>query len=411
MATFGFHFQYRLSGLAPSIRSLVRAEGESLVEGDMASLDAGVARLAATGDVSMVGCVLDATGRAAANVEVIGDEDAVYGVSDSHARTVGTKLDLTGGSGAQTVTEGANEEFEVVVESTAEEETLLRIAVGRHWAFTSAVTDAHGRAPGTALTPTRERWLVMAAAAGDEAACEELVAVFLPSIAGVARLYRGAATVDRIELLQEGVVGLLRAIKRFDPSLGNPFWAYATWWVRQAMQQLISELTRPTVLSDRAQRGLVRIREARRMHLQAHGREPSVDELAALVDLPLEHLERLIAAEHAALPLTARSEEDDERAGVGEDVLADPFAEDGYERILADMEIEQVRDLTQALPPRERSVLHRHYGLEGPPRTLRELGAELGVSAERVRQIEEQALEKLRAALAQGPDDSFASRP
>jgi RNA polymerase primary sigma factor len=236
-----------------------------------------------------------------------------------------------------------------------------------------------------------------------------LVAAFLPAVAAVARLYRGASTIDRAELLQEGVAGLLRAVKRFDPSLGNPFWAYASWWVRQAMQQLVSELTRPTVLSDRAQRELVRIRKARSLHLQAHGREPTTGELAGLLDLPREQVEQLLAAEQAALPLAVRLE--DERAGVAEEALADPLAEDEYERILAALELEQVRDLTEELPSRERSILVRHYGLEGPPRTLRELGAELGVSAERVRQIEEQALEKLRAALVQGRPDSFSSGP
>jgi RNA polymerase sigma factor (sigma-70 family) len=97
-----------------------------------------------------------------------------------------------------------------------------------------------------------ERRLVDAAQAGDRRAREELVEAFLPLIAGVARVYRGSRTITRLELMQEGVVGLLRALERYDPQLGVPFWGYAAWWVRQAMQQLIAELTRPLVLSDRA---------------------------------------------------------------------------------------------------------------------------------------------------------------
>lgn len=405
MTAVGFNFRYRLSGLPPSLRNLACADAGGLVPGDMASFDAGAIRLAVTGDMTMLGCVVDSAGGGATDVGVIADEDAVYAVVDLHARRARAKLDLTGRSGAQRVTSSVNGDFEVVAASAAEEETLLRIALGRHWAFASAVPYATARAPGATLTPERERWLVMAAAAGDKVACEELVEAFLPAVAAVARLYRGSATVDRAELLQAGVVGLLRAIKRFDPSFGNQFWAYASWWVRQAMQQLVSELTRPAVLSDRAQRDLMRIRQTHRLHVQTHGREPSTDELAALAGLPRKQVEQLLAVERAPLPLV-----DDDTDGVAEDALPDPAAEDEYERVLAALEFEQVRDLTAVLSLRERTILVRHYGLDGPPRTLRELGADLGVSAERVRQIEEQALEKLRVALLQGPD-SFPSGP
>jgi RNA polymerase sigma factor (sigma-70 family) len=242
----------------------------------------------------------------------------------------------------------------------------------------------------------------MAAAAGDAEACEELVDAFLPAIAGVARLYRNVATVERAELLQEGVVGLLRAIRRFDPSLNTPFWAYATWWVRQGMQQLISEVARPTVLSDRAQRGLARIREARRAHVQAEGREPSPRELAALVDLSLEQVESLLAVERTPQPLEARAN-DGGPSVIGE-TLADPVAEDEYERVMTRLEVETIRDLTKSLNPREREILYLHYGLEGaPPQTLRAIGETIGISAERVRQIEEQTLEKLRRSATLDP--------
>jgi RNA polymerase primary sigma factor len=253
----------------------------------------------------------------------------------------------------------------------------------------------------TPLTPARERQLVMAAAAGYSRATAELVAAFLPAIGGVARLYRGAETIDRAELLQEGVVGLLRAVRRFDPSLGTPFWAYARWWVRQAIQQLVSELSRPTVLSDRAQRELANIRAARRTYVQAHGREPSPSELAALVDLPLGQVESLLVAERVPKPLEVRYDADPSDAG--DVALVDPGAEDEYERILSRLETERIRDLTEVLAAREREILYQHYGLEGPRSTLRAIGEALGLSAERVRQIEERALEKLRAAALDPP--------
>jgi RNA polymerase primary sigma factor len=402
MNSFGFQFRYRLSGLPPSIQRFAPGVKLGLVPGDMVSLDGETPALAATSDVSLLGCVIELRAEDGRNIAVIADEDAVYSVADPHERTVGTNLDLAGSSGAQTVKTSVNDDFEVVAASTADEETLLRITFGRHCDFIVAVPAGETAATWRSLTPARERQLVMAAAAGDPDACEELVDAFLPAIAGVARLYRNVAAVERTELLQEGVVGLLRAIRRFDPSLNTPFWAYATWWVRQGMQQLISEVARPTVLSDRAQRGLARIREARRAHAEEEGREPSPSELAALAGLSLEQVQSLLAAERTPQPLDAGAN-DDGPWGVGE-TLADPVAEEEYERVMTRLEIETIRDLTKTLDARERAILYLHYGLEGaPPQTLRSIGETIGISAERVRQIEEQTLEKLRRSATLGP--------
>jgi len=104
--------------------------------------------------------------------------------------------------------------------------------------------------------------LVRRAQAGDRAAREALVEHLLPLIGAVARSYRTGGAVQRVELLQEGVLGVLRALERYDPARGVPFWGYASWWVRQAMQQLVAELTGPLVLSDRALRHLSRLKQA-----------------------------------------------------------------------------------------------------------------------------------------------------
>jgi RNA polymerase sigma factor (sigma-70 family) len=116
-----------------------------------------------------------------------------------------------------------------------------------------------------------ERRLVQAAKGGDRQAREQLVEAFLPLIAGVARVYRSSGGIKRTELMQEGVVGLLRALERYDPGLEVPFWGYATWWVRQAMQQLVAELTRPMVLSDRALRQLSQLKRAHGEFVQEQG--------------------------------------------------------------------------------------------------------------------------------------------
>jgi RNA polymerase sigma factor (sigma-70 family) len=257
------------------------------------------------------------------------------------------------------------------------------------------------RHPWQRLPPELERRLVLAAAAGDKLAREQLVEQFLPLIGSVARGYRTTTGVDRTELMQEGVVGLLRALERFDSRMGTPFWAYASWWVRQAMQQLVAEVRRPVVLSDRALRQLARVKDARREFVQSQGREPTTAELSEGTGLAVEQVQRLIAIDR-----TPRGLEEplggvaDDGTGTIGDMVADPGAEDDYERVIGRLASEQARELPDSLADRERAILCARYGLGQPAETLREIADGLGLSAERVRQIEERALEKLRAAAA-----------
>ncbi len=248
-----------------------------------------------------------------------------------------------------------------------------------------------------------ERRLIAAAQSGDRRAREELVEAFLPLIAGVARVYRTSETVSRLELMQEGVVGLLRALQRYDPTLEVPFWGYAAWWVRQAMQQLIAELTRPMVLSDRTLRHLSQLKRAHGQHLAEHGREPNSDQLAA--DTGLSHLQvgELIALERAPRSLDEPVDGADGELGLFGELLLDPLATDAYEQLLDHAEIEQVRALLSSLNERERMIIRARYGLDGPEQSLRQIGERIGLSAERVRQIEQRALGKLRAATHRSP--------
>jgi RNA polymerase sigma factor (sigma-70 family) len=253
------------------------------------------------------------------------------------------------------------------------------------------------------LPVATERRLVLAAKGGDRRAREELVEAFLPLIAGVARVYRGSPSITRVELMQEGVVGLLRALERYDPTLGVPFWGYATWWVRQAMQQLIGELTRPTVLSDRALRQLAQLKRAHGEHLQAHGHEPTGDQLAADTGLSHAQVGELLALERIPQSMDEPVHGSEGELGAFGELLADPLAEDAYEQLLDHSEIEQVRALLSSLNERERTILRARYGLDGDEQSLREVGERIGLSGERVRQIENRALGKLRAATSRPP--------
>lgn len=252
----------------------------------------------------------------------------------------------------------------------------------------------------TRLSERQERALVDAAQSGDRAATARLVEEFLPAIGAVAALYRHFGRVERVELLQEGVVGFLRALERFDPDRGVRFWTYAVWWVRQGMQHLVSELTLPAVLSDRALRQLARVRDAHTAFIQAHGREPSPAELAEAARIPVDQVKSLVATGQPARPLERGVETGDRTLGQFGDLLVDPLAEGEYELVLDSIEVEQLRSLLGGLSDRERMVLRSRYGLDGEEQSLRQVAGRLGVSAERVRQIEQHALGKLRATIA-----------
>ena len=232
-----------------------------------------------------------------------------------------------------------------------------------------------------------------------------MVEAFLPLIAGIARVYRGSRTITRTELMQEGVVGLLRALERYDPDLGVPLWGYAVWWVRHAMQQLIAELTRRLVLSDRALRQLSQLKRAHGNYLAEHGREPRGDELAASTGLTHAQVGDMLALERVPQSMDEPVQGGEGELGAFGELLADPLAADAYGQLLDHSEIEQIRALLSSLNDRERMILRARYGLDGPEQSLRDVGERIGLSAERVRQIEQRALGKLRAAANHGERD------
>jgi RNA polymerase primary sigma factor len=268
-------------------------------------------------------------------------------------------------------------------------------------ASTGRADSAEPRERGARLSAERERELVVATEGGDEGACRQLVDSFLPAIGGVARRFGTGGGVQRAELMQEGIAGLLYAAKRYDPRMETPFWGYASFWVRKAMQELVAEVTRPMALSDHAVRGLAKIKAARRDLVEASGTEPTEEELATATGLTRSKLDSLLAIDR-----TPRSFEEPQPADGGTTAtfgerVADPGGEKGYEHVLDTMVVGEVRHLADRLDERERTVLRGHYGFGRPPQTLNEIGSDLGLTAERIRQIEKKALEKLREAVAQ----------
>ena len=251
-----------------------------------------------------------------------------------------------------------------------------------------------------ALTPPQEQALVLAAEAGDADARRKLVELFMPAIVGVALGFPTGAGIEHQELIQQGVVGLLFAAQRYDPRLNTRFWAYASYWVRKAMQELVAELTRPVALSDRAVRALAQIRTARREYLQTHGAEPTEAQLSDVTGLPPAQVESLQATERLPRGLEEPLAVEAETGGTVGDAIVDPVAEQAFENVLDRLELREVRDIADRLDGRERTVIRAHYGLGQPTQTLDQIGGNLGLTGERARQIEAGALTKLRDALA-----------
>jgi RNA polymerase primary sigma factor len=269
----------------------------------------------------------------------------------------------------------------------------------REWILVSrSVVAAEACRTPTGSEAGRYQSHVRAAQGGDIAARAKLLADFLPLIRSVARNYSGAAALETEEFIQEGVVGLLTALERYDPDLGTPFWAYASWWVRRMMQRLVADLTLPVVLSDRALRQLASVKHARQDHEQLHHCEPSSDEIAETTGYAQDQLDSLMCVQLPARSLDEELQRDDGSAGPLVDLLADPHAEDGYDTVDQEFEADYLRHRPNDLGLRERVVLRARYGFDGPARTLREVGDELDLSAERVRQIQELALAKLQLA-------------
>jgi RNA polymerase primary sigma factor len=257
------------------------------------------------------------------------------------------------------------------------------------------------------LTPRQEHDLVIGAEAGDADASRRLVEAFLPAILGLAAHFPAAVGVERQELVQEGVAGLLFAARRYDSGRETRFWAYASFWVRKAMQELVAELTAPVSLSDRAVRALTQLRIARREHLQAHGAEPTDNELSRATGLTRGQVESLRATERRPRGLEGRFAGDGGTSATVGDSIVDAGAEREYEQVLDRIEICEVGSLADQLDERERGILRAHYGLGEPAQTLGEIGATLGLTAERARQIEVGALKKLRESLGQAARAQF----
>jgi len=239
--------------------------------------------------------------------------------------------------------------------------------------------------------------LARRAQAGDQSAREELIRRLLPLVHATARRYRTEG-LEQADLLQEGIVGLLRALERFDPQRRVPFAAFATWWIRQSLQEARSDFMRPLRLPPKALRQLSQLKSEHQRIYQDERRSARVAELAERTQIELEQAEALLLADARERSLDEPIGTTDGELGTLGDLLEDPLSAAAYEDVVDAVAGVQLRALLSRLTEREREIVRARFGFDTPSENLSQVGERLGVSAERVRQIEERALAKLRSA-------------
>ena len=245
------------------------------------------------------------------------------------------------------------------------------------------------------LTASEEVELAKRIERGDHAAKERMINSNLRLVVHNARRYAGLG-VSLGDLVQEGVIGLNRAVEKFDWRKGFKFSTYATWWIRQACQRAVanqSKTIRIPVHVDERRKKLARVRQRFEV---AHGREPTPEELAEAAQMTLQHVQEALEVVEASVSLNQPV--GNEQAELG-DLFADPDSTDPEAAAAAAVRGLLVRGALERLSERERRIVELRFGFDGEPMALEAIGRELGITRERVRQLERDAFQRLAEEL------------
>ncbi len=249
-----------------------------------------------------------------------------------------------------------------------------------------------GRVP--LLSAPEEVCLAKRIERGDVAAKQQMVEANLRLVVSIAKGYMGRG-LTFLDLIQEGSLGLIRAVEKFDYRRGYKFSTYATWWIRQAVTRAIADKGRTIRIPVHMAEKLNKVMHAERVLIQRLGRDPSAAELAAELDYPIAEVREILRIEQQPISLEKPVGEEDDSALA--DFIEDIAAESPFETASESLRRETIVRVLAVLPRREREVLEMRYGITGGrSRTLEEVGRAFNITRERVRQIENRTLKKLQ---------------
>lgn len=249
-----------------------------------------------------------------------------------------------------------------------------------------------GRVP--LLTPEEEIDLAIRISKGDAVAKKRLSEANLRLVVSIAKRYLGRG-MQFLDLIQEGNLGLIKAVEKFDYTKGFKFSTYATWWIRQAITRAIADQARTIRIPVHMVETINKVKKVSSQLLHTNGHEPTADEIAEELDMPVDKVREIMRVAQEPVSLeTPIGEEEDSHLG---DFIPDDDAPAPADAASHTLLKEQLSEVLDTLTPREEKVLRLRFGLEdGRSRTLEEVGREFNVTRERIRQIEAKALRKLR---------------